>query len=148
MSGEPQPAGKNSDGAQRELEGIKLIWKTDDTTYPAFDLNNNMLKQRITIIDVATGNLLAQPAEFAGADPSGVYKQTTGTTFPTENNYSLSFNVFQFKLVGKKSGNNTIVLNTNEVTGEEYDISWNPIGFIPYRYDNSITGAFDSEILK
>ena len=143
MSGITNPAGTDSNSAQRSLELINLKWKTGDVAgHPALDSSNNMIKQRITIIDVASLSTMATVPFIpnVSSDLSGVYDQTT-----TGNNYDLYFNVFQFKLVGKESGSNIITLNTATATGEQYDISWNPTGFIPYRYNNSITGGFNAD---
>jgi hypothetical protein len=130
MSGTPSPFpdGSNNHYAIRDSESIELKWDSGETDI-----------KTIYITDIASG--------------TNVVDSTTATTDTSiantiyDENYDLSFNVFQLYFFSRNAVDETNIIRdelpytiyTFDTTSNDdkfIDISYSPVGYVPYRYIN------------
>ena len=156
MSGIPAPLGNTeqaSEYADRNLEDITLEWNNEDSVFDyrwdsseGADGKNGDIKS-IRFFDIASGHSTHTAyldGLFIGDDTNNVL-----STCIDHEEYDLSFNIFQFRLYNKDaSGVLTLgsepyvkTFSTTKVSGSDYDISWVPHNYVPYRYYDGIVGT-------
>ena len=128
MSGNPFPDGSNNQFAVRDSESIELKWEAGETDI-----------KTIYITDIASGTNIVN-STIATNDVA-----LTNTI--NDENYDLSFNVFQLFFFSRNAINETNTIRdelpytiyTFDTTSSDekfIDISYTPVGYVPYRYFN------------
>ena len=130
MSGTPSPFpdGSNNHYAIRDSESIELKWDSGETDI-----------KTIYITDIASGTNVVE-SNIVTTDISLAY-----TIY--DENYDLSFNVFQLYFFSRNAIDETNIIRdelpytiyTFDTTSSDdkiIDISYSPVGYVPYRYIN------------
>ena len=132
MDGTCKPDGDTNLKANRKKETITLTW--DNTSVNSV---NDISQQSIYFTDIASG--------FHKLDASFNYTDTSLNTIVTDmsKNYDISFNVFQLHFLAKSGDDRketpyTVKSfnNNDDTTQQEFDISFVPQNYEPYRYIN------------
>jgi len=130
MSGTPSPFpdGSNNHYAIRDSESIELKWDSGETDI-----------KTIYITDIASGTNVV--------DSTILTTDTSLTNTIYDENYDLSFNVFQLYFFSRNATDETNIIRdelpytiyTFDTTSNDekfIDISYSPGGYVPYRYIN------------
>ena len=132
MDGSCNPTGETNLKANRKKETITLTW--DNTSVNSV---NDISMQSIYFTDIASG--------FSHIDASFNCTDTSLNTIVTDmsKNYDISFNVFQLHFLAKSGDDRketpyTVKSfnNNNNITTQDFDISFVPQNYEPYRYIN------------
>mgnify|MGYP005622543881 CR=1 FL=1 len=133
MDGLCDPDGKTNLGANRQKETITLTWDKNSVDPVTHDIS----MQSIYFTDIASG--------FHKLDASFNCTDTSLNHIVTDmsKNYDISFNVFQLHFLAKSGDDRketpyTVKSfnNNDDTTQQEFDISFVPQNYEPYRYIN------------